>query len=376
MPRTIGVEEELLVVDQRSGRSLAVAASVIGHAARAVAESEHLFLPSTGPGGSLTAEFKRQQLETDTPPRTELAHVEHDLRRWRGVAAAAARHMGARVIASGTSPDVVHPQVVRSDRYQAMVERFGLTGREHLTCGCHVHVAVESDDEGVVALNGTRIWLPALLALSTNSPFWQGQDSGYASFRTQVMGRWPATGPSDLYASGLEYRSAVRAMIGTGVVRDAAMVYFDARLSARYPTLEIRVADVCQDVRDTALLAALSRALVDTSVAQAEAGIPVARVPTRMVRLATWQASKEGLDGLLLDPYTCAARPAPDVVAALLDHVRPALEAAGDLERVNARLEEILTSGSGARRQRAVMARTHRMADVVADLARVTAGLD
>ena len=364
------------MVDHRSGRSLAVAASVIGHAARAAADARPAGHPPTVVGGSLTAEFKRQQLETDTAPRTDLADIESDLRRWRGVAAVAARHVGARVIAAGTSPDVVHPQVVRDARYEAMAERYGLIGREHLTCGCHVHVAVASDDEGVVALNGMRVWLPTLLAISANSPFWQGQESGYASFRTQVMGRWPTSGPSDLFASGADYRSTVRNLVATGVLRDEAMVYFDARLSARYPTLEVRVADVCQDVQDTLVLAALCRALVDTAVAEEAAGVPVDRVPTQMLRLAMWQASKDGLDGVLLDPHTCEARPAADVVAMLLEHVRAALDANGDLERVEARLAEICATGNGARRQRGVLARTRRLPDVVADLARVTAGLE
>ncbi|CAM3237035.1 glutamate--cysteine ligase [Nocardioides dubius] len=350
----MGVEEELLVVDHQSGRPLGVAGKVI-------ARGDH----------DLTTEFKRQQLETDSPPRSSLDVLAADLRASRDVAIAAARAEGARVVASGTAPTETTSQVVPEDRYRAMVERYGITATEQLTCGCHVHVAVDSDDEGAVALNGIRIWLPVLLALSANSPFWQGHDTRFASFRAQAMARWPSSGPPDLFADGADYRATVQRMVETGVLMDVAMVYFDARLSARYPTIEIRVADVCPDVRDTVLLAALCRALVDTVVAERR---PPPDIATSWIRLATWQASRHGLEGTLLDPHTLRPTPAHDVVQRLVDLVTPALAANGDLEFARDQVARILQDGNGASQQRAVLARTNRLSEVVAQLARVTAG--
>ena len=104
-------------------------------------------------------------------------------------------------------------------------------------------------------------WLPLLLALSSNSPFWQGHDTGYASFRTVIWGLWPTAGPSGPFGDAAGYDAAVADLVRSGAALDVGMVYFDARLSASYPTVEIRVADVCTDVRDAVLLAALSRAL-------------------------------------------------------------------------------------------------------------------
>ena len=151
------------------------------------------------------------------------------------------------------------PELTVKSRYQAMTEHFGLTTSEQLTCGCHVHVGVESPEEGVAVLDRIRPWLPVLLAISANSPYWQGQDTGYASFRSQAWNRFPSAGPTGVFGSVEGYRSYADALVATGVLLDHAMIYFDARLSDRYPTVELRVAD-------TVLIATLARALVETAV--------------------------------------------------------------------------------------------------------------
>ena len=374
-PRTVGVEEELLLVDPTSGRPVAMAGKVIPRTHSLLGPSEvpeGAEATSGHPGGTVTEELKQEQLETDTPPRTDLDDLEADLRRMRAVVATAAHQVGAVLVAAGTSPVPVAPELVPDERYEAMVRHVGITATQHLTCGCHVHVGIASDDEGVVALNGIRPWLPVLLAYSANSPFFQGQDTGYASYRAQMMARWPATGPNELFTSGEQYRATAEKMVRTGVLLDSAMLYFDARLSSRYPTLELRVADVCLDVRDAVVVAAFARALVDTAVAAHAAGVPPDPVPTSMLRLAAWQASRAGLDGDLLDPFTSDPRPAAEVLGLLLTHVRAALEANGDLARVESRTAQVLATGTGAHRQREVMDRTHDLAAVVADLARAT----
>ena len=136
-------------------------------------------------------------------------------------------------------------------RYQWMEEQFGLTTQEQLTCGCHVHVSVASDDEGVAVVDRIQPWLPVLTALSGNSPYWQGNDTLYSSYRSRVWGRWPMSGPTAVFGSAERYHAQVDDMVTSGVVRDRGMIYFDARLSHRYPTVEIRVADVCLEATTT-----------------------------------------------------------------------------------------------------------------------------
>jgi len=133
--------------------------------------------------------LQEQQLETNSQPCHSLSDLDREVRRCRAAAAAAAGKAGAQVAALATSPVAVEPELVSESRYQRMSEAFGLTAHEQLTCGCHVHVEISSDDEGVSVLDRAGPWLAILLALSANSPFWQGHDSSYASFRYQAWGR-------------------------------------------------------------------------------------------------------------------------------------------------------------------------------------------
>lgn len=381
--RTVGVEEELLLVDGETGRALPLAARVLAEArARAPEPTSGPHRDATGgawhdpPGGHLVHEMAQEQVESATRPHTSLTDLEEELRTLRALAGAAAAASGAAVAAVATCPLPVRTRVVSDPRYESMTRRFGLTAREHLTSGCHVHVAVDSREEAVGVLDRIRVWLPALLALSANSPFWQGTDTGYASYRSPAMLRWPSAGPTEIFGSATAYDAHVADMVATGVLVDAGMVYFDARASKRYPTVEIRAADVCLHAADAVLVAALGRALVETAAAQWADGVAPLPVRASLLRLANWQAAREGVDGVLLDPLTSRPVPCRSVFAALVAHVRPALRASGDEAMVDERLREVLLRGNGARRQRTVLRRTRHLADVVADAVRVTAGLD
>jgi carboxylate-amine ligase len=194
-------------------------------------------------------------------------------------------------------------------------------------------------------------WLAPLLALSANSPYWMGVDSGYASFRSQVWSRWHTAGPTRRFGTPEAYHSAVERLIASETILDEGMVYFDARLSARYPTVEVRVADVCLSADTATLLAALVRALVETAARAADS--PAPDVPVEILRAALWRAGRSGLSGSLLAPRTWRPAPAHDVVGALVHHVREALVDAGDLGVVTELLGGLWAAGDGASRQRA-----------------------
>jgi carboxylate-amine ligase len=367
--RTVGVEEEFLLVDAHHDGLAPVASRVLRiAAARGDAGSE-------GDGaGSLVLEFQEQQLEAYTSPHTSMSMLEEELRSWRAKASSAAAEAGARVVASATSPIVVEPRQVRTPRYDRITERFGLNTTEQLTCGCHVHVAVTSAEEAIGVLDRIRVWLPTLLALSANSPFWQGHDTSYASFRTQVMSRWPVSGPTDVFGSFERYREIVAGLLAADVILDEGMLYFDARPSHQYPTVEVRVPDVCLDVRDTVLIAALCRALVETSAQEWFAGDQPQPTPTALLRLATWRAARWGIDERLLDPLTSRPLPADDVVARLLDHVRPVLGHSEDEALVTEGIERLFMRGNGATRQREILEKTGQVTDVIVALAQATEG--
>ncbi|WP_405669403.1 glutamate--cysteine ligase [Streptomyces sp. NBC_01527] len=361
--RSVGVEEELLLVDAESGEPQALSTAVLAMAHRH-AEGECAF----------ESELHRQQVEFATRPRTDMDELADEIIRRRVEAAGHAANAGAAVVALATSPLPVSPTVGTGERYQWLEQQFGLTAQEQLTCGCHVHVSVESDEEGVAVLDRVRPWLSVLLALSANSPFWQGQDSGYSSYRSRVWGRWPSAGPVDVFGTAERYHEQIQALLDTEVLRDSGMIYFDARLSHHYPTIEVRVADVCLDPLVTVLLATLIRGLVETAASEWRAGEPPAEFPTTLLRMAAWRASRSGLDDRLLHPLTMHPEPAETVARALLAHVRGALEESGDLKAAEDGLGALLSAGNGACVQRDLMQRTGSLRAIVAECVRRTRG--
>ncbi|WP_337060782.1 carboxylate-amine ligase [Kineococcus sp. G2] len=338
--RTVGVEEEYLLADPVDGTARPDAPRVL----RVLAD------------GHGESELHREQVETGSTPHTSPRELRADLLGRRRELAAAARGGGSALLALGTHPDSGEPTLSPGPRYERLRERFGLLSREQLTCGCHVHVGVADRDEGAVVLDGLRPWAPVLLALSGNSPYWQGEDTGHASYRSRVWDRWPTAGPAPAVGDAAGYDALVRRVLATGVPLDAGMVYFDVRLSARYPTVEVRVADVCLRVDDAVLLATLVRALADTAVAGHRAGRPAPDVSAEVLRLASWRAARDGVDGELVHPLTGTPRPAAQVVADLLEHVAPALARNGDEDAARAGTAAVLERGTGARWQREAVA--------------------
>ncbi|MFE1440235.1 glutamate--cysteine ligase [Streptomyces sp. NPDC058739] len=358
--RTVGVEEELLLVDPESGEPRSMSAAVLARAGRGD-DGEQVF----------ERELHDQMVEFATHPQEDMDALRAEIVRCRTEAARHAGELGCAVAALASSPLPVSPSIALSRRYRWMAEQYDITARQ-LVCGCHVHVCVESDEEGVAVADRVRPWLSVLSALSANSPFWQGRDSGYSSYRSRVWQQWPSAGPTEPFGSADAYHRRVADMVATGALLDAGMVYFDARLSERYPTLEIRVADVCLRAQTAVLVAALVRGLVETAAREWRQGLPVPGHSVSLLRLASWRAARWGLEGDLLHPATLRPAPAADVVRALLDHVGEALDAAGDLEQARAEADLLLRAGSGAQAQRALYERTGSLREVVTGCVRRT----
>jgi carboxylate-amine ligase len=314
-------------------------------------------------------ELFRPQVETGTRPCHDLDELDDELRRCRRLAAEAAEASGAVLLAVPT-PVLADQEADATDkpRYQRIVEEFGQMGRSAVASGMHVHVDVADDDEGVAVLDRLRPWLPVLLALSANSPFAWGVDTAYASWRSQVWGRWPTAGQTEPFGDAAAYHAATEALIATGAAIDRGMLYLDARLSASYPTVEIRIADVCTEVENATLVAALARALVETAARSTAAGEALTPWRTDLVRAATWRAARFGLEDQLVHPVEQRLAPARTVVEAVFRHTQAALEDAGDLQRVRDLFEQLASRGSGAARQRAVAEASGSLVAVVDDV--------
>lgn len=355
--RKIGVEEEMLLVHPTDGRPVALSVEALG------AGHEHL-----------QTELQQEMIEIASDPFEGLTDVRDSLRSRRRIAEERARAVGARTAAIASSAVPTLPHLTPDERYDWMADHFGVTARRTMVCGCHVHVDIASRAEGVGALDRIRAWLPLLTALSANSPFHGGLDTGYASYRSQVWSRWPSAGPLPILGSVEALAALEDELLATGVLLDRGMLYFDARLSSRYPTLEVRVADVCMDLEHTITIAGLARALVATAAAEWADGVAPLPVTPAALRLAAWRASAEGVDGDLVHPATGRPVPAREAMDALLEHVDAALEESGDRERVADGVSAILEHGTGSTRQRAVFERSHSLVAVMLDAVDATAG--
>ena len=359
---TFGVEEEFHVTDPRTGRLRA-------DADRVLAATRHDRVE-----GEVEGELQQSMVETATPPCTELGAARDHLLRLRREVAAAAADVGRVVVAAGTLPTAL-PQdqrITPDDRYESIQQLYAQVARDQLVCGLHVHVAVADRDRAVVAMNHVRAWLPVLRALSCSSPFWARRDTGYASYRSLVWRRWPLSMVPGTFESAAEYDALLDWLVETGTLLDRGMAYFDVRPSEQQPTVELRVADTCTRVDEAVLQAALGRALVITGLRAADRGEqPLAPRPEQL-HAATWQAARFGISGTLIEPGAGDARPAAEVVDALVAHVRPALSEAGDDEAVGELLDRLKADGTSAERQR----RAHAdggVEDVVAHLVAETA---
>jgi carboxylate-amine ligase len=358
--RTVGVEEELLLVDPETGEPQALSAAVLARAALDDADGE-----------VFEKELHTQMLEFATHPQAGMRELGAEIVRCRKEAARHAEESGCAVVALASSPLPVSPSIGVGSRYQWMAEQYGTTSTD-LVLGCHVHVSVESDAEGVAVIDRIRPWLSVLSALSANSPFWQGKDTRYSSYRSRVWQRWPSAGPTEVFGSAEGYHRRVADMVATGVILDEAMAYFDARLSRRYPTVEIRVSDVCLHASTAVLIATLTRGLVETAARDWRAGEAPSGHSVSLLRLAAWRAARSGLTEELLHPATMHRLPAEAVVRALLDHVGDALTDSHDLDCARQCCAELLRRGNGARVQRELLAGTGSLRDVVTECVRHT----
>ena len=349
---TLGVEEELHVVDLKTRELVPRAPEVLDRL----------------DGDTFSAELHRSVVETNTPVAATLDDLRAGIVGLRRTAVGVAESLGLGLVAAGTVPlvDLDSLPVTPTSRYRRMLDEYQMLAREQLICGAQVHVGIPDRDEAVSIAQRVAPALPVLLGLSASSPYWMGEDSGYASVRSLVWLRWPTAGDSGVVNSAADHDALVADLIASGTITDPKMVYFDVRPSAHVPTVELRVTDSSPDADTVVLLAGLFRGLVLRARQDYRAGKPI--VPTRppLHRAAMWRAARSGLEGDLLDlPRSPVPVPAAVAVERLIAELRPQLEELGDWEQVFDLSVQALSRGSSAARQRRAMARRGRISDVV-----------
>jgi YbdK family carboxylate-amine ligase len=348
---TLGVEEEYHLVD---------ADTVALRAETGLVKPMQECLGADGMNGTASSEISSTLVEIATPICSTLPEVRERLVTARRAADKCARDRGLRILAAGSHPfaQVGDMRLTVTVRYLRLWEQWGVLATQQGIAGCHVHVSVADPDTAITVMDRSRPWLATLLALTGSSPFWEGIDTGYQSFRTVWFGRWAMTGPPDPLGDRAGYDALVDQLVRTGVIDDASYLYWDVRPSVRYPTLEFRVADVCPRVDDAVLHAGLVRSLVRTLAREADEGTAVPSLRPEVARAARWRAARHGVDGQLFDPGTFALRPAADVVNRFLRYLRPDLEEHGEWDVISDLAGDVLARGTSSRSQRTLMEQT------------------
>jgi YbdK family carboxylate-amine ligase len=362
---TFGVEEEFHLVhpdSYRLTRSPALATAVLRREA----------------GPHLHAEITTTQLEAVTGICTSLSQLRAELVTTRAEAAGAAARAGVRILASSTHPfDSWQQQdITPAPRYEAMVDRWAGLAQQQDICGCHVHVGVPDLDTAVAVSDHARPYLAVLLAMTGSSPFHDGVDTGHASYRTVWWSRWPTTGPPEYLGSAERFQEVVAGLVASGVIADSSHLYWDLRPSSHLPTLEFRLADVCTEVDDVVLHAALAGSLVRVLAGRVERGEPCPRPRPELLRAARWRAARHGLEGQLFDPLTCALVPARVAVRRLLDELRDDLSDRGEWAVVVELVERLFERGTSATRQRRTWLHTGDWREVAAGIVREGTALE
>ncbi|HKY76058.1 MAG TPA: glutamate--cysteine ligase [Acidimicrobiia bacterium] len=338
---TIGVEEEFLVVDGATGALRAEGPALLPEARSRLGDDVH-------------PELHSSQLEINTSVAATLADVRREVTNLRRGLSAVLAEKGYRLAASGTHPfSTWHEDPDVNPEYAVVEREYQQLAREQIICGVHVHVGVEDPELAIKVVNAVGPWLSPLIALAANSPFWGGRDTGYASYRTELWRRWPMAGTPAPFADRADYEALVDILLRTGSIDDHARIYWDVRPSAKFPTVEFRVADVGLTVDDTVMVAGLVRALAVTAT-NAEPRV----VRPELIRAATWRAARYGLEGELLDAEAGEALPAGELLDRFIDRLRPALVELGDWDEVSALVARVRAGGNGADRQRRVLAQT------------------
>ena len=361
---TLGVEEEYQVIDPETRKLRAHAGRVLRRAQQALDTEEEV-----------TSEMLASQIESNSRVCRTLAELRAEILRLRRVIMKEAAKEGVRIAAASTHP-FSHWQeqpLTPKKRYKGLVESYQRASRQLLIFGLHVHVGLKDREAAVQVMNRARVWLAPMLALSANSPFWVGTDTGYASYRTQIWSMLPVAGPPGHFGSLAEHDNLVKALVSTGIAAAPHKIYWDMRLSEHYETVELRVMDACTRVDEAVMLAGLARALVRTCHERAQREEPYLKVRTELLRAAHWQAARYGLEGELVDVGEERTIPARQMIEKMMTFLRPTLEEGGDWKEVSVLVESTLKHGNGAMRQRQAYERAGRLEDIVDVLIEETA---
>lgn len=303
-------------------------------------------------GDCVTAEMLQSQIEIASPVFNHVEEARNTMGRLRRALGEVAGRIGLTIVSAGTHPLGIWQEqlVVDELRYEQLMADFRIVGHRNLVCGLHVHVSVPSCVDRVEVMNRLMRWLPLLLALSTSSPFWNCRITGLLSYRQALYDEWPRSGIPDFFENETDYAAFAQRMARVGAIRDSRDLWWAIRPALRYPTLELRIADSCTDVRDSVAIAALFRCLVAATVRHPRFGARQTTHTRRIIDENRWRAKRDGIHAQFIAEASTAVRSVAQVLDDALTFVADEAYVLQCVQAVQS-LRGILERGTSAHRQ-------------------------
>jgi len=362
---TIGVEEELMIVDGHTLSLVNAIEALLEDSGAANAERE---------AGEVKPELMESVLEIATKPCATVLEAGEQIRALRRqVRATAARH-DLTIGSAGTHPFAMweDQRIVARPRYRDLISALRFVARQELIFGMHVHVGIDDPDKAIHIANGMRVHVPVLLALSANSPFWRGDSTGLLSTRTPIFRQFPRVGMPPAYDDWADWERQVDFMVASGVMEDYTYLWYDVRPHPNLGTVEIRCCDSQTRAEHTIALTALIQAMVHELAEHYDAGTLLGDYPWQMLDENKWLAARHGLEGEIVDLPSSERVTTKALTKRLLERLAPHAQQLGAGDALDG-IHDLLARGNGASRQIVVYEANHDMHEVMAEIVAATA---
>src|SRR3954453_14947052 len=350
---TLGIEEELMILASESLELVNAADDLVEDA----------------PDGEIKPELMQSVLEIATKPCADTREAGAQIRGLRRQVRDSAAQRGLTIGSAGTHPTArwEDQRITPGERYRHLVSDLRFVARQEIIFGLHVHVGVDDAEKAIHVANGMRVHVPILLALSANSPYWRGDDTGLASTRIPIFRPFPRVGIPPYYSDWADYERRINFMVDTGVMEDYTWLWYDVRPHPNFGTVEIRAMDAQTHVEHTLGIAALIQAMVKELAEHYDAGHKLGDYPYEMLDENKWLASRHGMEGELVDLPDRSTVSAKALAQRLIDRLRghaQDLGAEGELEGIT----DLLEHGNGAFRQRKVYEANRDFTELLQDI--------
>jgi len=356
---TVGVEEELMILDSSSLDLVNAIDSILGE---------------DPPSGEIKPEFLESVLEIATSPCPNVASVGAQLLALRSLARDRAQARGLQIGAAGTHPFArwENQRVVSDDRYRGLIRSLGFVARQELVFGMHVHVGMGDAEEAIHVANGLRPYIPLLIALSANSPLWRGEPTGLMSSRVPIFRAFPRVGLPPHFEGWADFERRVETLTSSGAIDDYTFLWYDVRPHPRLGTVEIRAMDSQTRVEHTIALSALVVSLVKLLTEQFRAPAGSADPPWEVLDENRWLAARHGLEAELVDHVSAGRTTARELTESLLGELAPHAQELG-CERELEGIDDLLRRGNGAMRQQMVYEANRDLRELMSEIVAATA---